>query len=194
MDVVLVHGFLNRGGIMKGIARGLERRGHRCHLPSLSPCDGRGGLARLAEQLSAVIRRQTHPEQPIAVIGFSMGALVARYYLQELEGHGRTRAFFSICGPHAGTRSARFYFSQAAVEMRPGSAFLRRLDDGACRLAGLAITSYWTPHDLMIRPVTSCQWPAGEIVRIPSLLHSLMPFNTELRDDIARRLEALGSA
>ena len=195
MDVVLVHGFFNRGGIMKRLARVLEQGGHRCHVPSLKPCDGRGGLALLARKLADYIAGQVPGgvDVPLVVVGFSMGALIARYYVQELEGWRRTRFLFSICGPHAGTRHARYYFTQGAREMRPGSEFLRALDAGADRLKGIGVVSYWTPHDLMIRPVASSQWAAGDVVCIPAFLHSLMPFDSRLHRDIAGRLKTLKS-
>ena len=188
MDVVLVHGIFNRGGIMKRLARALEQRGHRCHVPSLKPCDGRGGLGLLAGKLADFIGERLPAAAPRVLVGFSMGALVARLYVQDLEGWRTTRALFSVCGPHAGTRHANYYFTQAAREMRPGSDFLRKLDEGVGRLAGIRITSYWTPHDLMIRPVTSSQWAAGDVVCIPAFLHSLMPFDLRLHRDIADRL------
>ena len=123
-----------------------------------------------------------------AIIGFSMGALVVRYYLQELGGYRRADAFFSICGPHAGTLTAYMYPSEGVYQMRPRSEFLIRLDQSADRLAGIPITCYWTPFDLMVRPIESAKWLRAEHVRIPAPLHSIMVFDRRLYRDIEQRL------
>jgi triacylglycerol lipase len=191
MNVILVHGFLNRGGILRGLVAHLTAAGHTCFAPSLKPCDARSGLPALAEQLDRVIDAALPEDSRFAVIGFSMGALVGRYYMQELGGHRRTDAFFSIGGPHAGTISAYVYPSEGAHQMRPRSDFLARLDRTADRLSGFPITCYWSPYDVMIRPQTSAQWSRGEHVRIPALMHSLMVFDRRLYRDIEQRLSLI---
>ena len=193
MHVVLVHGFLNRGAIMSGLAEALEEAGHPCHLPTLRPIDGRGGLPRMAEKLRAYIDATLDPGELIALVGFSMGALIARFYLQELSGRERTRLFVSVAGPHAGTRMAYLYPSQGVCDMRPGSAFLRRLETSADKLRGLPIVSYWTPHDLMVRPVKSACWQVGETVEVPARMHFLMVYDHRLRQDLAQRLRLLSN-
>ena len=188
MNVVLVHGFLNRGGILRGLAKHLTSVGHTCFVPSLKPCDARCGLPVLADQLSRFISASLPDTSRFAIIGFSMGALVVRYYLQELGGYRRADAFFSICGPHAGTLTAYMYPSEGVYQMRPRSEFLIRLDQSADRLAGIPITCYWTPFDLMVRPIESAKWLRAEHVRIPAPLHSIMVFDRRLYRDIEQRL------
>ncbi|MGH8017062.1 MAG: esterase/lipase family protein [Opitutaceae bacterium] len=192
MKVILVHGWLNNPFIMRGLANDLTRKGHACVVPSLRPSDGRGGLAMLSRKLQDVIDAAFPSEsERFALIGFSMGVIVCRYYLQELGGHARARAFFSICGPHAGTRLAHFFPTQGIREMRPESAFLAQLERSSTRLGSLPIVCYWTPFDMMIRPLASARWKMGEAVRVLSPLHAFMPFHKFVRADIARRLAAL---
>ncbi len=194
MHIVLVHGFLNRGGILQRLAAHLSRLGHICHTPSLKPCDARSGLPALAQQLDRYIRNNLPEDASFALIGFSMGALVSRYYLQELDGAKRVRGFFSIAGPHAGTVSAYIYPGEGVAQMRPHSDFLQALERSASRLDGLPVTCYWTPYDAMIRPLASARWQRGEQVRIPSLVHSLLVFDQRLYRDIERRIAALDVA
>ena len=193
MNIVLVHGFLNRGGILRGLAGHLRSVGHTCFVPSLKPCDARCGVPALADQLDQYIQASLLADSRLAIVGFSMGALVVRYYLQELGGHRRADAFFSIGGPHAGTRSAYMYPSAGAHQMRPRSEFLTRLDQTTARLAGLPITCYWTPYDLMIRPIESAKWSRAEHVRLPALIHSLMVFDRRLYRDIEHRLSVIST-
>jgi triacylglycerol lipase len=191
MNIVLVHGFLNRGGILRGLSQQLASAGHTCFVPSLKPCDARCGLPALADQLSQFINASLSAASRFAIVGFSMGALVARYYLQELGGCRKADAFFSICGPHAGTLAAYLYPSKGVYQMRPRSEFLARLDQSAEQLTEVPVTCYWTPFDLMVRPIENAKWSRAEHVRIMSPLHSLVVFNRSLYLDIERRLSAI---
>jgi triacylglycerol lipase len=188
MDVVLVHGFLNRGGIFRSLMRHLRDAGHTPHAPTLAPIDGRGGLPALAEKLATFVRDGLPPDKPFALVGFSMGALVARIYLQHLGGCARVNLFFSIAGPHEGTFNACLYPSLGVCQMRRNSPLLRSLNADVECLRHLPIVSYWTPYDLMIRPISSAQWKLGEQVRIPVLLHSLLVFDRRLHTDLSQRL------
>src|ERR1700677_3943859 len=106
MTVVMVHGFADTGRLFRWLTRRLERDGHVCHAPTLHPRDASLGLPDLSEKLAAYIEASVAPGALVAIVGFSMGALVARHYLQALGGAGRARVFFSIAGPHRGTRCA----------------------------------------------------------------------------------------
>lgn len=191
MNIVLVHGFLNRGGILRWLAARLTKAGHTCFTPSLKPCDARCGLPELAEQLSRAIGQSLPESSRFAMVGFSMGALVSRYYLQELGGHRRVDGYFSIAGPHGGTRSAHFYPSRGVRQMRPNSDFLEQLKCSADRLNSVPSICYWTPYDLMIRPVSSAKWEKAEHVCVPAMMHSLMVFDRRLYEDIEKRLSMI---
>jgi triacylglycerol lipase len=191
MQVVLVHGFLNRGGIMGSLARALTAEGHTCFTPTLTPCDARIGLPALAEQLRAFVDSTVPDDRPFALVGLSMGAVIARYYLQELDGATRVNAFFSIAGPHAGTWLARFYPTRGIRELRPRSEFLRRLQKTVTRISHLSVTCYWTPYDIMIRPISSTLIDGAVHVRIPAPLHSMLVFDRRLHRDIAQRLATI---
>lgn len=191
MNIVLVHGFLNRGGILSPLAAHLRSAGHTCYTPSLKPCDARCGLPALGQSLRTYVSQHLPPGSRFALIGFSMGAIVGRYYLQELGGVERVQAFFSIAGPHQGTFSAHLYPSLGVRQLRSGSDFLRQLADGASRIKHIPITCYWTPYDIMIRPLSSTRMDIGETVRIPALQHSLLVFDQRLHTDIERRLALL---
>jgi triacylglycerol lipase len=188
-DIVLVHGFLNTGVVMTGLAARLRRAGHRCWVPTLQPWDGRGGIGAQACQLKAYIERALGASKHLVLIGFSMGALVGRFFMQELDGAKRVRAFFSISGPHGGTWLAHLYPSQGVQELIPGNPWLRALDETAVeRLRGIPLVAYWTPFDAVIRPATSACWPLAERVRVPAWMHLLMLWDRRVADDIIRRL------
>jgi triacylglycerol lipase len=177
MNIVLVHGIFDNGGIFQPLVQALERDGHRCWAPALKPADGRTGIAELA------------------IVGFSMGCIVSRYYLQMLSGAARTKVFFAISGPHSGTLMAYMYPGQGARDLRPDSPLLQALKQSEGRLSPVELFAYWTSRDLMILPATSCCWPlATYCLNAKVLIHRSMPSSALVRDDIVRRMREIQDA
>lgn len=188
IKVVLVHGFLDTGWVFRRMKLRLERQGAVCLVPRLRPNDGRGGLEALALNLKRDIDDAFGPSAKIRIVAFSMGGLVSRHYLQLLGGAGRCEKLFTISSPHHGTFTARFYPSKGARDMRPGSAFLRRLQETEATLAKVQLVSYRTPMDLMILPATSSVWPRAVNLDFPVLLHPLMLSDEDVLGDVERRV------
>lgn len=187
--VVLVHGIFQTQWRCFGFLRkDLEKRGIECLTPSLKPADGRAGLPVMAAQLKREIDARFGPDERLVVIGFSMGGLISRHYLQELGGAKRCDAFFTISSPHHGTEMAHLFYGEGARQMRPGSGFLRQLAKTEDRLGDIPVVSYRTPADLIILPSTSSRWDRAENLSIPCPLHPLMTFSPRVRKDILGRL------
>lgn len=191
MNVVLVHGFGDTGRLFRRFWHHLEARGHLCQAPTLHPRDGGLGLEDLSGKLASFIRGNVARGAPVALVGFSMGALVARHYLQALGGAASTRAFFSIAGPHRGTVSAYLRPGAGVRQMRPGSAFLRDLQAGAGGLRGLPIFTYRTPLDLMVVPSGSSRMASATERVVWCALHSMLPGCPAVMDHVAGELARL---
>ena len=194
MKVVLVHGYQDTGKVMGKLADHLCSEGHECLVPTLDPHDAREGLPKMAHQLQSILEKKLHDSERFALVGFSMGALISRYYLQELGGHQRAEAFFSISGPHEGTWAAYFHSGEGVNQMRPGSSFLNDLESSSRILKTLPITSYWTPFDLVVIPAVSSRWKMGEEVCIPSILHHKIISDRRLMKDLSHRLSKINPA
>jgi triacylglycerol lipase len=184
VKIILVHGFLNRGGIFKKLQARLEAAGHVCHAPSLRPADARKGLHDLAGKLAGYIEGVREPGEKIVLIGFSMGTILSRIYLQQLGGAAHVSRFIAIAGPHQGTWTGWVYPSLGAWQMRLGSPVLRELNASLATLQGLPITCYWTRYDVMILPHRSCLLPGARVVEVPAWVHSLLLFDDRLIDDV----------
>lgn len=187
----MVHGFADTGGLFGRMSRRLEAEGHACHAPTLHPSDGRLGIPDLSAKLAAFVEANVQPGGAMALVGFSMGSLVARHYLQELGGAPLAKAFFSIAGPHAGTVTAYLWPGLATRQMRPGSAFLRLQRDGAGALGGLSVFTYRTPFDLMVVPSRSTRVASAPEVRVWCPFHALMPGDPRVIGHIAGELARL---
>jgi triacylglycerol lipase len=182
---VLVHGINDTSRKFKAMQAAFEDKGYRCVVPSLTPKNASRGLAFLAIQLKDIIDAETNGSgAAICLVGFSMGGLVSRYYLQELQGYQKVSHFFSIATPHHGSLLAYLSAKIGAKQMRPGSEFLSKLEQSSGHLNNLPCYSYWTPFDLMILPASSSVWDKAENIKINALCHPLMVRNRQVIDDI----------
>lgn len=156
------------------MVRFLEAHGFQPHVPSLRPSSGRTGLEELARQLAAYIAQHLDQGTSFNLVGFSMGGLISRYYLQRLDGMQRVRRFITLSTPHNGSRLAYLLANLGGRQMRPGSPFLADLNRDVQNLDQVGIVSIWTPLDLMILPPSSSRLPVGLELRLPVVLHALM--------------------
>ena len=191
MEIVLVHGFGDSGRRFARLQRRLDAAGHHCHCPTLKPADARYGIADLAQKLAAYIDAQLPSSTHFAVVGFSMGCLIARTYLQQLGGAARAYAFFAISGPHHGSWLAYGYPGQGCREMRRGSAFLQQLAQSVDALTPLPLFAYRTPFDLMVLPSRSAHWPQANNKVVSTLLHRSMVSSKVVAEDIIGQLARL---
>lgn len=145
------------------------------------------GLDELAQQVADYVNATFAPEQPLDLVGFSMGGIVCRYYVQRLGGINRVQRFITLSAPNHGSWIAFCRQGLGCIQMRPDSALLQDLNRDAAMLEQINFTSIWTPYDLMIVPANSSQMPVGREVIVPVLTHDRM-----LTD--SRSLAAIASA
>jgi triacylglycerol lipase len=185
--VLLVHGLMDTSHKMRKIAAHLRGLGWQVADIDLTANNGDTRLEILAQQVATKIERTFAPHQPIDLLGFSMGGLVTRYYIQRLGGIDRVQRFITISTPHRGTIAANFSTRRGCIQMRPDHAFIQDLNRDVDRLKALNFTSLWTPFDLIILPPSSSQLGIGTELKIPVLTHPLMVSDR-------RVLEAIGTA
>lgn len=185
--VLLVHGIDDTCAIFNPMTAYLSARGWVVHSLDLIPCNGDVGLDRLAEQIAHYVDTVFPPHQSIDLVGFSMGGIVSRYYVQRLGGLSRVQRFVTIASPHNGTWTGYLRYNIGAAQMRPESAFLQDLNRDAFLLDRINFTSIWTPLDLMIVPASSSQMPVGECKRV------WVPGHSQMITD-ASSLQALATA
>ena len=153
--VLLIHGFGDTALRMEPLAHYLRAHGREVYTMSLKPNFGQVGIETLAEQVAQFAQQTFAPEQKFDLVGYSMGGLVSRYYLQRLGGLDHVHRFVSVSSPHAGTNLAYLMPNAGGREMRPGSAFLRDLNSDSDVLRRVEFTSLYTPLDVVILPAKS---------------------------------------
>ncbi|MFN6484388.1 MULTISPECIES: triacylglycerol lipase [unclassified Nostoc] len=172
--VLLIHGIDDTRAVFHKMAVDLVLQGWSVHSLNLVPNNGDVGLDELAKQVADYVTATFAPEQRLDLVGFSMGGIVSRYYVQRLGGINRVQRFITISSPHHGTVVAYGSRRPGCIQMRPDSIFLKDLNSDAVILGQLDFTSIWTPYDLMIVPANSSQMPVGREVIVPVALHPWM--------------------
>jgi triacylglycerol esterase/lipase EstA (alpha/beta hydrolase family) len=194
VPVLLVHGIWDSSSRLAPLRAGLERRGiGPVHAVDLVPNDGRAPIAELggivAREATELAEREGASR--VDVVGFSMGALVARWYIQRGGGKAKVRRFVSISGPHAGTAFAYALPFAGVRDMRPGSPLLRDLAADADPFGDVEVHCLYTPFDLMILPPTSSVLAGARSVgkfRVP--MHRFMITSSVVLDHVAEILRA----
>jgi triacylglycerol lipase len=187
--VVFVHGIFEEGKSFVWMKKKFEAQGCECMVPSLKPADARSGLETLAEQLKREVDAKWGADSQIHIVAHSMGGLVSRYYLQELGGHQRCVTFTTLATPHHGTLAAHLYPGKGAFQMRPGSEFLKKLEDGQNRLKHVSVASYRTPFDLIILPSTSSEWNIAENRVVWAPAHPLVMHTPRVQKEILQNIQ-----
>lgn len=188
IPVILVPGFLDSKGRMHNFARHLQKAGLQALEASPQPSDGTIGIEVMAWQLAKFIETEFPCSQPLALVGFSMGGLICRSYVQQLGGHLRTQQLITLSTPHYGTYSSYLFNRPANQQMRPGSLFLHELNNNLQILQQIAFTSIWTPFDLTILPAESSRLPVGEMLQIPTLIHRYVVNDRRVWQAVQQRL------
>lgn len=186
--VLLIHGIDDTDAIFHKMIPYLQSQGWEVYSFSMIPNDGKAGLDRLAQQVADYVDKNFELEQAIDLIGFSMGGIISRYYVQRLGGIDRVQRFITISSPHQGTLTAYGRSNPGCIQMKPHSAFLNNLNQDVAQLERLNFTSIWTPLDLMILPANSSHLPIGKERKIPVGGHAWMVTDSRVLQAVAEAL------
>ncbi len=103
--LVLVHGFMDKGGAFVGLEPALRADGHVVELVSLPPVAPIAVRAeRLAQQVDAIL--VMHGAAKVNLIAHSMGGLDSRYLVHQLGYADRVASITTIGTPHRGSAVA----------------------------------------------------------------------------------------
>lgn len=189
---VLVHGYKDEATVFNPLASYLSDLGLEPHAVTLAPSDCSVPLETLAQQLADFIDRNFLSYQKLDFVGFSLGGIVTRYYIQRLGGLARTNRLLTVAAPHYGTLMAYASSLPAAIQLRPNSDFLLDLNADAESLLSIPFVSIWSPFDLMIVPPFNSRIPVASNKAVWTLRHQALITSERGIRTIAEQLLAQG--
>ena len=172
--LVLVHGLLDTPRLFSRLQHRLEGQNRPILSPHLPHRFGAIPLRKLARQLDGLIQERWGPKTPIDLLGFSMGGVIARTWLQELDGAKRTHRFISVGSPQQGTLTAQgvpSWLFAGLADMQRGSPLLRSLNGDYAELQAVKCLSFFCRWDLMVCPGWQALLPIGKSTAVPVWTH-----------------------
>jgi triacylglycerol lipase len=172
--LVLVHGLLDSPTVFDRLRRELGDLRADVLAPALSLRLGRTPIAQAAAELSRQIAVAYPGDTPIDMLGFSIGGVIGRTWIQRLGGYRRTRRFISVGSPQQGTLTARPWprrLFRGLADLRQGSALLHALNSDIDSLAGIDCHSFYSALDLAVLPGWRAVLPIGPRTLLPVATH-----------------------
>jgi pimeloyl-ACP methyl ester carboxylesterase len=151
--VLLVHGYGHNSSAWLMLRKALKRAGFTSiHTMNYNPLVN--DIPRIAEKLSdrvEMIRGLTGADK-VNLVGHSLGGLVSRWYVQEMDGDLKVNTAITLSSPHKGTMAAFVPGGRTAKECRPGSWVIRRLNERALP-TNVRWVAFYGDADALIQPM-----------------------------------------
>ena len=189
--IFLIHGLWNNPKLFDKLIAKIQEDDYQLYRPHLPHRFGKTSLKSLARDLDSKIEELVGPEIEIDIVGFSMGGLISRLWLQNYNGFSRTKRFISIGTPHVGTYTAQMMplsFMTGIAEMKRGSSLLFQLNHDLSTLEKVECISFFTKWDLMSFPGWQAKLSIGDSYHLPVLTHKELITNSISLDIIAKKI------
>ena len=192
--VLLLHGYGCNSGYWVHLVPLLDaaRISHAC--ADLEPLGGDidGYVPAVARAVEALCEASGAPR--VAILGHSMGGLVARAYVRR-HGAARVSRIITLGTPHHGTSLANLGLGANARQMRrarqgeaPESDWLRTLAKEEDPARRALVTSIYSHHDNIVAPQTSSHLPGARNIAFGGVGHVALGSNPHILSCIMHEL------
>ena len=189
--IILIHGLWNTSSIFSFITSKLDEQGVEYFAPTLNHSFGMTSIVELTNLIDQLILEKYGMQQEIDVLGFSMGGIIGRYWINKFNGYKRTKRFITIGSPHNGTLASQLvpkYPFRGISEMKINSSLLRDLANYDYFLNDIDCISFFTYWDLMVFPGWRANLNVGEKISLNIFKHRNLVRNPEAVERIIERL------
>jgi triacylglycerol esterase/lipase EstA (alpha/beta hydrolase family) len=183
--VVLVHGFMATAGVFRPLRRRLERDAH-AHVATFTHAPG-ARVSAIAEKLGRLVERIPRKAH-VHVVGHSLGGLVARWFVQELEGHARVAQTISLATPFGGVPVAGKIRVLVGADLHAASVLLTRVRARA-HVGAVPHTSVVAGNDAMLVDPKSARFATGETIVLAGRGHNTLLFDEEVAGIVIERVK-----
>ncbi|MGW3953183.1 esterase/lipase family protein [Streptomyces sp. NPDC004752] len=196
IPVLLVHGLADGGSVVLPLQRALGGLGTGPFIsvsyPAFSP-DLRAVARALGEQVELACARCA--ERTAVVIGYSLGGLIARYYVQRLGGDAHVPLVITLATPHSGTATALLAPPHPLLrQLRPGSELLTELAQPAAG-CGTRFVAFYSDRDEAVIPAAKGRIDHPDLmvrnVLVPGVGHLTLPLHRPVIDQVRSLLAAI---
>ncbi len=109
----------------------------------------------------------------VAIVGHSMGGVVARAYLRRYGGT-KIASVVTLGAPHHGSVHAWLFPGVCLRQLRPGNPWLAGLNESEGTPSPARIVSLWSWHDSMVAPQTSSRLAGAENIELVGIGHNAL--------------------
>ena len=183
----MIHGLWNTSSIFSFITPKLDNIGIEYFAPTLEHSFGMTSILHLTNKLNELILEKDGLEKEIDILGFSMGGIIGRSWLQKFNGCKRTRRLISIGSPHKGTLMAQLipkYPFRGISEMKINSNFLREIANNDFLLDEIECINFFTYWDMMVFPGWWTNLKFGKKIPVKVYKHRNLVRNKSVVDRI----------
>ncbi len=188
---ILIHGLWNTSSIFSLITSKLDAKGVEYFAPTLNHAFGMTSIVELTKLMDQLILEKYGLEQEIDILGFSMGGIIGRYWINKFNGYKRTKRFITIGSPHNGTLVSQLvpkYPFKGISEMKINSPLLGDLANYDYFLNDIDCISFFTYWDLMVFPGWRANLNVGEKISLKIFKHRNLVRNPAAVERIIERL------
>ena len=189
--IILIHGLWNTSSIFSLISSKLDEKEVEYFAPTLNHAFGMTSIVELTNLMDQLIVEKYGLEQEIDILGFSMGGIIGRYWINKFNGYKRTKRFITIGSPHNGTLTSQLvpkYPFRGISEMKINSSLLRDLANYDYFLNDIDCISFFTYWDLMVFPGWRANLNVGEKISLNIFKHRNLVRNPAAVERIIERL------
>ena len=186
--VLLLHGVLCNAGVLRGLRDDLVTRGigpvyALSYGPPLLSIDAFAD--QVAGKVDEILRATGALR--VALVGHSMGGVVARAYLRR-HGGAKVSSLMTLGAPHHGSVHAWLFPGTCLAQLRPGNAWLAALNRAEDAPVGSRIVSLWSWHDSMVAPQSSARLAGAENIELCGIGHNALLGNARVFERVAAEL------
>ena len=156
--VLLIHGIFHNSSAFLKIKQRLKAFGWR-QIYSLNLSTYSKGIPDLAQEISQKIDSilKDSDFKKVDIVAHSLGGMIARYYIQCLEGHPKIRHCITLGTPHQGTLLAKIGLGKSIRDLKKTSLVMKKLNSTPLPKS-VKFTSLWSPFDTLVLPPKNSQF------------------------------------
>ncbi|NBX92578.1 MAG: alpha/beta fold hydrolase [Proteobacteria bacterium] len=187
--ILFIHGIFHNKSAFFYLKQKLAAKGWH-HFREMDLLTSVYTIPRLAERVRCEVDklREEYQTDQIDIVAHSMGGIIARYYLQKLNGDGVAKNLITLGTPHQGTQWSKYSLLPHIRELQPASNLLKELNGLEPPQKTRAVSVSGT-LDIMMSPATAPQWSGVRHIELKNVGHAGLLFSKRVFQIVACHLD-----